>query len=76
MLDQLHRVPEINGAGLDALPDEVVSGGRPAVLRAAVRNWPFVRAALQSDEAAVQYLDQFYTGVPVGMMVSPAIGTG
>ena len=71
MLDRLHRVHEINGAGLDALPDEVVNGGRPAVLRAAVRNWPFVRAALQSDEAAVQYLDRFYTGVPVGTMVAP-----
>lgn len=70
MVDQLHRAQEIDGAGLDALPEEIVSGGRPAVLRAAVRNWPFVRAALQSDEAAVQYLGRFYAGRPVGVMVA------
>lgn len=71
MFDQLQRVQEIAAAGLEALPDQVVSGGRPAVLRGAVSKWPFVRAALQSDETAVQYLDRFYTGRQVGTMVAP-----
>ena len=71
MLSQLQRVQEIIGAGLDALPEDVVRDGRPMVLRAAVREWPFVRAALQSDEAAVQYLGRFYAGRQVGTIVAP-----
>ena len=70
MLDSLQRVHEIAAAALTELPAEVESAGRPVVLRGAVRNWPFVRAALQSDEAAVQYLDRFYTGAPVSTMVA------
>lgn len=70
MFDQLQRVDEIPAAGLDALPDEIPGAARPTVLRGAVGNWPFVQAALQSDEAAVQYLGRFYTGRPVGAMVA------
>ena len=36
MFDQLQRVREIPGAGLETLPDEIVSDGRPVVLRGAV----------------------------------------
>ena len=71
MLDELQRVPEIEGAGLDALPEDMISAGRPAVFRGAVKDWPFVRAALQSDEAAVEYLERFYCGAPVSTMVAP-----
>lgn len=71
MLDALHRVREITATDLRELPSEVEGGGQPVVLRGAVSNWPFVRAALQSDEAAVQYLARFYTGAPVDAMVAP-----
>jgi hypothetical protein len=37
-----------------------------------VKDWPLVRAALQSDEAAVEYLDRFYNGRPVTTIVAPA----
>lgn len=70
MFDQLQRAREIPGVGLGPLPDEVVSDGRPVVLRGAVADWPFVRAALQSDEAAVAYLDGFYNGTPVNTVVA------
>jgi hypothetical protein len=76
MLDQLQRVQEISGAGVDGLPDEVARGGRPVVMRGALSNWPFVRAALQSDEAAVQYLERFYRGRPVGTLVAPQSEAG
>jgi hypothetical protein len=70
MLDQLERVKEFPGTGLEGLPEEIQSSGRPAVLRGAVANCSFVRAALQSDEAAARYLLRFYTGRPVGTMVA------
>jgi len=71
MFEELHRADEISATELDSLPDEVASGGRPIVLRGAVKDWPFVRAALESDEAAVQYLQRFYSDRPVGVMVAP-----
>jgi hypothetical protein len=71
MFEQLQRVREITGAGLSSLPDEVAGDGRPVVLRGAIADWPLVRAALQSDEAAVQYLERFYAGQPVGTMIAP-----
>src|SRR5437868_14769291 len=69
MLDQLQRANEISAAGLEALPDEVSSGGQPVVLRGAVADWPFVREAQRSDEAAVRYLNRFYNGRPVNALV-------
>lgn len=71
MLDQLHRADEITAAGLDALPAEVVAGGRPIVLRGAAADWPFVREARHSDEAAVAYLQRFYNGTPINTVVAP-----
>jgi hypothetical protein len=76
MFETLHRVAEISAIGLDSLPDEVAAGGRPAVLRGAVKNWPFVRAALESDKAAVDYLDRFYNGRPVTAVVAAASERG
>jgi hypothetical protein len=70
MFADLRPADQISGSDLDSLPDAVREGGRPTVLRGAVRNWPFVQAALQSDEAAVQYLERFYRGQPVGVMVA------
>jgi len=40
------------------------------VLRGAVKDWPFVQAALQSDQAAVDYLDRFYNGRPVNTITT------
>jgi hypothetical protein len=71
MLDQLKRAREIRATGLAALPDDVASSGQPAVLRGAVGDWPFVREAQRSDEAAVAYLGRFYNGRPVNALVAP-----
>ena len=70
MLADLRDVDEISAAGLESLPDAVLSGRRPVVLRGAVSEWPLVRAAIQSDESAVEYLNRFYTGQPVDMIVA------
>lgn len=70
MFETLHRAAEISAGGLKSLPGEIVAGGQPAVLRGAFADWPFVRAALQSNEAAVAYLDRFYNGRPVNTIVA------
>jgi hypothetical protein len=69
MFDELQRAHEISGAELDSLPTRIQSG-RPVVLRAALCDWPFVRASLQSDEAAVTYLERFYNGRPVTAIIA------
>lgn len=63
-------VDEISGTGLESLPDEVLASARPLVVRGAVRDWPLVRAALRSDEAAVEYLSRFYAGQPIDVIVA------
>jgi len=67
MLDQLQRAQEISAAGLAALPD---GNNTPVILRGAVADWPFVREARRSDEAAVAYLNRFYNGRPVNVLVA------
>jgi hypothetical protein len=71
MIADLRPADEMSGSGLTSLPDEVTNSGRPMVLRGAVAEWPLVRAARQSDEAAVQYLSRFDSGRPVGTIVAP-----
>ncbi|HKC02645.1 MAG TPA: cupin-like domain-containing protein [Sphingomicrobium sp.] len=71
MFADLRPADEISGSGLKSLPDAVANGGHPMVLRGAVRAWPFVQAALQSDEAAALYLARFYNGQSVGTIVAP-----
>ena len=71
MIDQLQRADEISASEPRPVIDSVLKGGRPAVVRGAARDWPFVREASQSDEAAVAYLDRFYNGTPVNTVVAP-----
>lgn len=72
MIADLHRADEISGTGLDSMPEDVVRSGRPMILRGVAGDWPFVRAALQSDQAAAAYLDRFYNGRPVNAVIAPA----
>lgn len=65
MLADLRAADEIPGSGLESIPDAVLSSGRPTVLRGAIREWPFVRASIHPDEAAVQYINRFCSGAPV-----------
>ena len=71
MFADLRAADEIPGSGLESLPDAVLSGGRPTVLRGAVREWPFVRAAIHSDEAAVRYINRFYSGEAIDAIIAP-----
>ncbi|MGE5561944.1 MAG: cupin-like domain-containing protein [Bacillota bacterium] len=71
MWDQVQRADEVDGAGLESFPAELAERNRPAVLRGVAADWPFVREARKSDEAAVAYLERFYNGTPVNTVVAP-----
>ena len=76
MFEPRHRAADIPAEGMESLPDIVVHERQPAVLRGAFRHWPFVRAALESDQAAVDYLDRFYNRRPVNTIVAPSSERG
>lgn len=53
----------IEGRKPDDLPlDELLSAGKPAVLRGLVRDWGLVAAGLRSVDDAMAYLRSFYNG--------------
>jgi len=65
-------IGEITGLAPDALTDEVLRSTEPLVLRGVVAQWPMVRAARQSDSAAIDYLKRFdHGGMPVMATVAP-----
>ena len=56
----------IEGCEPDALPlDELLSTGKPAVLKGLVRRWGLVEAGLRSVDDAMTYLRTFYNGKPL-----------
>jgi hypothetical protein len=57
---------EIGGIDPQALPDDVLTSTQPLVLRGLVSNWPMVRAALESHQAASAYVRRFYRDATVG----------
>jgi hypothetical protein len=65
MLATAKPVRELTGLDPQALPDEVLCSTQPLVLKGLVAQWPMVRAAQQSPQAASQYLRGFYQGAVV-----------
>ena len=70
MIDGPQRAPELSASDPGRVA-EALKSGRPAVIRGVASDWPFVREAARSDEAAVAYLDRFYNGVPINTVVAP-----
>lgn len=62
---------EIAGADAQALPDALLSGNEPVVLRGLVAHWPLVQAARQSPTAALGYLRGFTRDATVGAWIGP-----
>lgn len=52
-------IRELSGIDLQALPGELLQAHQPVVLRGLVGDWPAVREANVSPEAAVAYLHRF-----------------
>lgn len=75
MPDIVNQVTEIDGADPQALTDAVLTSTRPVVLRGLVAQWPMVKAARTSAEAADAYLRRFYRDASVtAMHGAPEIG--
>ncbi|QBE63825.1 cupin-like domain-containing protein [Pseudoduganella lutea] len=68
-------VAELRGLTPRDLNDRILTSTQPLLLRGLVAQWPMVRAALESQEAASAYLKRFYAGGPVVAMLGlPDIG--
>jgi len=73
-LPELKAVPVIAGCRPENVADSVAGATAPLVLKSLVADWPMVKASLQSPEAAMDYISQFYNGKPLTVSTgSPAI---
>lgn len=64
MLQLPRRTREINIDQPGLIPDGVLSGDEPLILRGLVSHWPLLQAGQQSAETAADYLRQHYNGRP------------
>ncbi|MDG2524170.1 cupin-like domain-containing protein [Stenotrophomonas sp. HITSZ_GD] len=72
MLPIATKVREVRGLDPRALPDDLLASPEPLLLRGLVREWPLVRAGLQSPRAAIDYLRRFArTEAQVAVLVAP-----
>ncbi|MDM7860392.1 cupin-like domain-containing protein [Alteromonas sp. ASW11-36] len=58
------------------VPEGVLNGAEPVVLRGLVAHWPIVHAANESNRAAVDYLTRFYNGKPVNAFLATPEANG
>jgi hypothetical protein len=68
-------IPELDGLS-DAGFRDLVEAGRPAVFRGLVRDWPAVKAALESFDALADYLSGLDQGRSLRAVVAPASEKG
>ena len=68
-------VREISGLGPDSVPAEILCSAEPLLLKGMLAEWPVVKAAKTSAQAADLYIREFYQGATVGAFFG-AIGGG
>jgi hypothetical protein len=69
-------VAEWRSAGGGSIREEVFGSYRPAVLRGLVRDWPAVRAGLESPDALGRYIAAFDSGQPADAILMPPAARG
>ncbi|MDZ4814544.1 MAG: cupin-like domain-containing protein [Pseudomonadota bacterium] len=75
MLARCNPVREVAGIDPQALPDAILQGTQPVVIRGLISNWPMVQAGLESTHAASTYLRSFHRDATVGAWFgAPEIG--
>lgn len=70
------EVKEVSGYTSHDIPEEVLSSNEPIILKDLVSHWPIVKAANNSVETAVNYLNKYYQGMTVGIGVSDKVNNG
>lgn len=71
----MQPLEEITGIDWAQVPARVFASPTPLVVRGLAADWPLVRAANASDEAADRYLRRFYRDATVGAWIgAPSIG--
>lgn len=71
MLEIDRQVEAVHGLEPGSVPDEILNSTQPYLLKGLVADWPFVKAARESVEAAAQYLLRFYINKTVGVGCGP-----
>jgi hypothetical protein len=71
VLNAEQTVREIAGCSPMQMPEQVLNSRQPVILKGLVADWPLVKAAGQSADAADAYLRGFYNGRPVRASVGP-----
>lgn len=66
MLEIDKSVEEVKRANPGRPGNEVLTSTQPLLLRDFVSDWPFVKAGIQSMDAAIDYLGRFYENATVG----------
>jgi len=69
MLAVSNNIEEVAGLDPQALPDELLRGTQPVVLRGLVASWPVVRAGIESAQSASSYLRRFYQDATVSALL-------
>ena len=69
-------VREISGLSPDSVPAEILCSAEPLLLKGMLAEWPIVKAAKTSVQAADQYIRQFYKGATVGAFFGAANSGG
>jgi len=62
MVNVGRKIREVTGVRADTIPEDILTGREPVVLRCLVADWPFVKAGLAAREDAAAYLRRFYGG--------------
>lgn len=67
-----NKVEQIEGFNADNIPDEIFCSDKPVLIKQAVRDWPLVKAGMQSVASAIDILRQHYSGHPAPVYFADA----
>lgn len=70
------NVKTISGCKAGQIPDSVFASPEPLILKGLAADWPIVKAGLESQAAAADYLLKFYQGQEVGAFLGKPENNG
>ena len=62
MLEIKNKVKEVCGYSYGDIPESIIKGAEPVILKGLVAGWPIVKSGLSSDEDVAEYIKSFYVG--------------